>query len=86
VVAGEEIGWKSALFQPIYRPCRTRRQEALAIMRIADEKYLRISNTQYPMMKEAEKTGYSLPAISELRYWIFLVGRWIWGCRHSPPY
>jgi len=30
VVAGEEIGWKRTLFQPICRPCRARRQEAPA--------------------------------------------------------
>jgi hypothetical protein len=31
----DSIGWKSALFQPIFRPCRARRQEAAVKMRIA---------------------------------------------------
>jgi hypothetical protein len=29
------IGWESALFQPIFRPCRARRQEAAVKTRIA---------------------------------------------------
>jgi len=31
-VAGEQIGGENALFPPIFRPCRTRRQEAKAII------------------------------------------------------
>jgi len=33
---GEEIGWENLLFQPIFRSCRTRRQEAQTIFTIAE--------------------------------------------------